>query len=117
MPIGDLTKNQVYEVARLYSEIPQNIFDKAPSAELAPNQKDQDSLPPYDILDRAVIKIVEEKKEPDSEVEKWLEKKLYFSEFKRWQSPPILKVSEHAFGRGRRIPIARLKDPTDEVAL
>lgn len=107
MPIGDLVKGQVYSVAKLYSAIPQEIFDKAPSAELAPNQKDQDSLPPYDQLDKAVENLVTLEKRPSGQTEEWLEKKLKNSEFKRWQSPPILRVSRHAFGRGRRIPVAR----------
>lgn len=107
MPLGDLTKNQVYAVAKLYKEIPQASHDKAPSAELAPNQKDQDSLPEYDVLDRAITKLIVEKKASVSEVEKWLENKIFISEFKRWQAPPILRVSAHSFGRGRRSPIAR----------
>ena len=107
MPIGDLVKSQVYSVAKLYSAIPQEILDKAPSAELAPNQTDQDSLPPYDQLDKAVENLVTLEKKPSSDTEIWLEKKLKNSEFKRWQSPPILRVSLHAFGRGRRIPVAR----------
>ncbi len=110
LPIGDLTKGQVYALAKLYNQgreiIPQSIIDKAPSAELAPNQKDQDTLPAYDLLDKAVVNIVEEKKIAKTEIEKWLVRALSKSEFKRWQSPPILRVSEHSFGRGRRMPIA-----------
>jgi NAD+ synthase (glutamine-hydrolysing) len=110
LPIGDLTKNQVYALAKLYNQgreiIPQSIIDKAPSAELAPNQKDQDTLPPYDLLDKAVVNIVEEQKVAKTETEKWLLQALAKSEFKRWQSPPILRVSAHGFGRGRRMPIS-----------
>lgn len=108
--IGDLTKKQVYDLARLYNQeyelIPQKIIDRAPTAELRPNQKDQDSLPEYEKLDQAVIRLVEERKSPATEVEKWLLPVLDRTEFKRWQAPPILKVSEHSFGRGRRYPIA-----------
>lgn len=110
-PMGDLLKNQVYELARDYNRestlIPDSILAKAPSAELAPNQKDEDNLPPYDMLDQAVDNIVTKMKPATNPVEEWLVKKLDSSEFKRWQSPPILRVSEHAFGRGRRMPIAK----------
>lgn len=109
-PIGDLTKKQVYEIAKSYNVesvvIPEFIITRPPSAELRPNQKDQDSLPAYDQLDSAVSKVVEFKKDARSSVEKWLLGKLMVTEFKRWQAPPILKVSEHSFGRGRRYPIA-----------
>ncbi len=110
-PIGDLTKTEIYELAKHYNFsreiIPKNILNKPPSAELAPGQLDQDSLPPYKELDKAVNNLVTGQKAAVNPTEKWLEQKLYVSEFKRWQSPPILRVSEHAFGRGRRMPIAR----------
>jgi NAD+ synthase (glutamine-hydrolysing) len=109
-PIGDLTKKQVYELARYYNSsaeiIPKEIIDRPPSAELRPNQKDQDSLPPYDELDQAVVNIVEKSQKPKNETEKWLVSKLVGTEFKRWQSAPILKTSSHSFGRGRRWPLA-----------
>ena len=108
--IGDLTKQQVYELAKHYNLdyelIPQEIITRAPSAELRPNQKDQDSLPEYDILDQAVVNIVEKRLPAKSETEKWLVNVLMKTEFKRWQSAPVLKVSEHSFGRGRRYPLA-----------
>ncbi len=108
-PLGDLLKRQVYELAEYYNRehelIPQRIIDRAPSAELRPNQKDQDSLPSYDVLDKAVEKIVTNSGPATSETEKWLLKKIAQNEFKRWQAPPILRVTEHAFGRGRRFPI------------
>jgi NAD+ synthase (glutamine-hydrolysing) len=110
MPIGDLTKKDVYALARLYNQdqelIPARIIDREPSAELRPNQKDQDTLPPYDELDAAVEKIVTEGKIGISSAEKFLLPALLRSEFKRWQAPPILKVSKHSFGRGRRWPVA-----------
>ncbi|MDZ4676457.1 MAG: NAD+ synthase [Oligoflexia bacterium] len=109
-PLGDLLKAEVYALAKHYNLgreiIPKEILDKAPSAELAPDQHDQESLPPYDELDKAVVKLVELKKSPSNKTENWLADKLISNEFKRWQSPPILRVSEHAFGRGRRKPIA-----------
>ncbi len=109
-PLGDLLKSQVYDLARFMNRdreiIPEKIITRAPSAELRPNQKDQDSLPEYDQLDQAVRNLIEKTQAPKNEIEKWLAGALARSEFKRWQSPPILKVSRHAFGRGRRMPIA-----------
>lgn len=109
-PIGDLTKSEVYELAKLYNSqqeiIPERILARAPSAELRPNQKDEDSLPPYPDLDSCVVKIVEHCKPAKTKTEKWLTQTLFKSEFKRWQAPPILKISTHSFGRGRRFPIA-----------
>lgn len=109
-PIADLVKGEVYDLAKLYNSqreiIPARIIKRPPTAELRPNQKDQDSLPPYDELDRAVINIVEKQKPARGKVETWLLEALMKSEFKRWQAPPVLKVSGHAFGRGRRMPIA-----------
>ncbi len=110
VPIGDLTKQQVYALAKFYNQerelIPQEIIDRAPSAELRPNQKDQDSLPEYDLLDKSVIQLVEKCGRATSETDKWLLPVLLKTEFKRWQGAPILKVSRHSFGRGRRYPIA-----------
>ncbi len=112
-PIADLTKAQVYELAEYYNLqgelIPEEIIHRPPTAELRPNQKDQDSLPPYPELDLAVINIVEKKRAARTKTEKWLLANLFRSEFKRWQAPPILKVSEHSFGRGRRYPVASRK--------
>lgn len=109
-PIGDLTKAQVYELARHYNIehelIPAEIIERAPSAELRPNQKDQDSLPAYDLLDKAVAYLVEKQGPAKTPTDKWLLPILMKTEFKRWQAAPILKVSGHSFGRGRRYPIA-----------
>lgn len=109
-PLGDLTKAQVYALAKYYNKqgevIPQEIIDRPPSAELRPNQKDQDSLPEYDDLDKAVTYLVEKSGPAKSPTEKWLLPVLMRTEFKRWQAPPILKVSQHSFGRGRRYPVA-----------
>ncbi|MEQ1877741.1 MAG: NAD(+) synthase, partial [Bdellovibrionia bacterium] len=108
-PIADLLKGEVYALAEYFNRqteiIPREIITRAPSAELRPNQKDQDTLPPYDVLDQAVINLVEKAKSAKTNEEKWLLKALFRSEFKRWQAPPILRVSSHAFGRGRRVPI------------
>lgn len=109
-PIADLVKGQVYELAEHFNSernvIPEQIIKRAPSAELRPNQKDQDTLPPYDELDASVRKVVEKQMPARTSVDVWLLSSLVKSEFKRWQAPPILKVSRHAFGRGRRMPIA-----------
>jgi NAD+ synthase (glutamine-hydrolysing) len=109
-PIGDLTKAQVYELSRFYNKqgevIPEQIIERAPTAELRPNQKDQDSLPPYKDLDKSVASIVEKAAPAKTATDKWLLPILMRTEFKRWQAPPILKVSGHSFGRGRRYPIA-----------
>lgn len=109
-PIGDLTKKQVYQLAAHYNSqfelIPVRIITRAPTAELRPNQKDQDSLPAYEDLDKAVAHLIEDFSAPRNKTEKWLLPILMRTEFKRWQAPPILKVSKHSFGRGRRYPIA-----------
>lgn len=108
-PIGDLLKRQVYFVAKMFSEeglIPERILSREPSAELAPNQKDSDRLPEYEILDPIIESLVEKKENPKNELSGRIYNLIMNSEFKRWQSPPILKVSDHAFGRGRRYPIS-----------
>lgn len=109
-PIGDLLKGQVYALADLYNQqseiIPKEIIHRAPTAELRPNQNDQDTLPPYNDLDRAVLNLVQKKLNAKTKDEKWLLQALMRSEFKRWQAPPILRVTEHAFGRGRNFPVA-----------
>ena len=109
-PIGDLTKNQVYALCSSYNKeselIPREILTRAPTAELRPHQKDQDSLPPYEVLDHSVQNLVENSKSVKTETDQWLLNALLRTEFKRWQAAPILKVSRHSFGRGRRYPIA-----------
>jgi NAD+ synthase (glutamine-hydrolysing) len=108
--IGDLLKGQVYALAKHYNSerelIPDAIINRPPSAELRPDQKDEDSLPPYPELDKAVQNLVEFQKPAKSKTEKWLVGVLAKQEFKRWQAAPILKISGHAFGRGRRMPLA-----------
>lgn len=112
MPIGDLLKGEVYELARHYNRqrehIPKFVLERPPSAELRPNQRDQDSLPPYDELDRVVVNLVESFAPAKSGLNQRVLNMMMGSEFKRWQAPPILKVSNHAFGRGRRLPLAHL---------
>lgn len=110
-PLGDLLKTQVHSLALHYNDqskmlIPAEIIHRPPSAELRADQMDQDTLPPYKLLDSIVEKLVVERKEARQPLEKEILKSLYAAEFKRWQAPPILKISDHAFGRGRRMPIA-----------
>jgi len=115
--IGDLYKTQVFSLCRylnLEKEIiPRAILEKAPSAELRPDQKDSDSLPEYSDLDPILLGYIEENKDfqaliedgfPKDRVEKTLGM-VNRAEFKRYQSPPILRVSPKAFGMGRRMPI------------
>lgn len=109
-PLGDCLKNEVYELAEELNRqgfyIPLEVIKREPSAELRPNQKDSDSLPPYSELDKAVKNIVELQLPVQNQVEEWLFKTLVKTEFKRWQAAPILRISQHAFGRGRRWPLA-----------
>ena len=115
--IGDLYKTQVYQLANYLNRngetIPENIITKAPSAELRPNQKDSDSLPEYDLLDRVLEMYIDEKKSrkeiiaagfDDKTVDRIL-RLVNQNEWKRFQTPPILRVSTKAFGLGRRMPI------------
>jgi NAD+ synthase (glutamine-hydrolysing) len=115
--IGDVYKTEVYELAHYINRekeiIPQHIIHKAPSAELRPNQKDTDSLPDYHILDPILYEYIEKRTGPKELVAKGYDKTLVdrvlkmvnTSEYKRHQTPPILRVSPKAFGMGRRMPI------------
>ncbi len=117
--IGDLFKTEVYALARSLNRekavIPESVLNKAPSAELRPDQTDQDSLPPYELLDQILhlyllqSKTLEEITSAGYEVDlvKNILTMVGKAEFKRRQAPPVLKVSPRAFGTGRRIPIAR----------
>ncbi len=109
-PLGDLLKKEVYELCEIYNKerklIPSEIISRPPTAELSPNQQDTDVLPPYDELDPAIERLVVKCRPAHLSVDKWTLKAMYNSEFKRWQSPPILRVSNRSFGRGRRYPIA-----------
>ncbi|MCB0547530.1 MAG: NAD+ synthase [Phaeodactylibacter sp.] len=115
--IGDLYKTEVFEMARYINRdgevIPENTITKPPSAELRPNQKDTDSLPPYEELDEILFQYIEKRKSPQDIIEMGYEEKLVrrvlrlvnINEFKRHQMAPVLRVSEKAFGMGRRMPI------------
>jgi NAD+ synthase (glutamine-hydrolysing) len=124
-PIGDVFKTEVFALCRRINEralaaggkavIPQAIIDKPPSAELRPNQKDQDSLPPYEVLDEILRLYLYENlckdeiaaRGKDAELAGKIIRTVARAEFKRRQAPPVLKVSPRAFGMGRRMPIAR----------
>lgn len=106
-PIGDLWKTQVWELSRTFPEIPEIIINKAPSAELRPDQKDSDSLPDYGLLDSILIDIIENKLTQQEIYKKYPESHgdieriftlIKRSEFKRQQFAPILKVSYQSYG-------------------
>jgi NAD+ synthase (glutamine-hydrolysing) len=115
--LGDLYKTQVYALARHLNKneevIPNNILLKAPSAELRPDQKDIDSLPDYDILDRVLYQYIELRQGPKEIIAQGYEagvvtrilKLVNTNEYKRNQFCPIIRVSSKAFGVGRRLPI------------
>jgi NAD+ synthase (glutamine-hydrolysing) len=117
--ISDVPKTLVYEVGRVLNRrraaIPESVFTKAPSAELRPNQTDQDSLPPYDVLDR-ILKLYVEEREPIETIlrqgfdERWVRdtiSRVERNEYKRKQAAPGLRVTSKAFGLGWRMPIAQ----------
>lgn len=119
--LGDVLKTEVWQVARHINEkagreiIPNKIIDKAPSAELAPNQFDQDSLPPYEVMDPILKMYFEQKASPaeiiaaghESDKVYWILNKAEHpaNEFKRRQLPPTLIISKNAIGVGRRRPV------------
>jgi len=115
--LGDVYKTEVFELAHYINRekeiIPQNTIIKPPSAELRPNQKDSDSLPEYAILDKILYQYIELRKGPreliamgfDEAIVRRVLKMVNTNEWKRYQTPPILRVSPKAFGMGRRMPI------------
>jgi len=117
--ISDVPKTMVYELAswinRAREIIPRSTIDKAPSAELKPNQKDQDTLPPYEILDQILELYVEENLSArdiiargfDEKTVRWLQRRVDLNEYKREQAAPGIKVTSRAFGLGRKMPIAQ----------
>ncbi|MGI9114513.1 MAG: NAD+ synthase [Chthoniobacterales bacterium] len=117
--ISDVPKTMVYELARFINReceiIPHSTIDKPPSAELRPNQKDQDTLPPYDVLDSILRLYVEENLSVpdiinagfDEKTVRWIQRRVDLNEYKRAQAAPGLKVTSRAFGVGRRMPIAQ----------
>ena len=125
-PLGDLYKTQVYQLAQHLNRtrgdlIPDRILTKAPSAELRPHQKDQDTLPPYDVLDQFLCGYLEQNESVSVLEQQFknvlpdqgqgsvrdLVRRIQQNEYKRRQGAPILKVSQKAFGVGRRVPLAK----------
>lgn len=116
--LSDVYKTRVYDLANFINRdseiIPWNTINKAPSAELSPDQQDQDSLPPYDILDAVLDAYIEQGLAKDDiaaqgfdpRTVSWIIGKLNANEYKRKQMAPGLKVTQKAFGIGRRLPIA-----------
>lgn len=115
--LGDVYKTEVFELANYINKdgiiIPENTISKPPSAELRPNQKDSDSLPEYDILDKILYQYIEKRQDPDDIIAMGFDAALVrrvlrlvnTNEFKRYQTAPVLRVSSKAFGMGRRMPI------------
>ena len=115
--IGDLYKTEIYKLAHYLNRdseiIPTNTITKPPSAELRPDQKDSDSLPPYEDLDEILFQYIEREQGPREIIQKGYDEKLVnrilrlvnINEFKRHQTAPVLRVSSKAFGMGRRMPI------------
>jgi NAD+ synthetase len=125
--ISDVPKTLVYDLARWINSdyatrtkhtgeiIPRSTIEKPPSAELRPNQTDQDTLPSYEILDEILRLYVEENLSArdivahgfDEKTVRWVLRRVDLNEYKREQAAPGLKVTTHAFGLGRRMPIAQ----------
>jgi len=115
--IGDVWKTQVYEVAQAINHnhnwIPHAIMERPPSAELKPDQRDSDVLPPYEVLDPILKLLVEEEQSYkaiisrgfDADLVRRVARMLWRAEHKRYQFPNVFRVSKRAFGYGRRIPI------------
>ena len=116
--LGDLYKGEIYDLCRLINAdsevIPQNILDKAPSAELRPDQKDSDSLPEYDVLDKLLYGIIEEclsveqliERGFDTALIKKITKQLRQNEYKRFQMPPTVRVSKVVLGADIKLPLS-----------
>ena len=117
--ISDVPKTLVYQLARWINRereiIPKSTIEKPPSAELKPGQVDQDSLPPYDVLDQILQLYVEENQSAhdiiargfDEKTVRWIQHRVDLNEYKRAQAAPGIKVTSRAFGVGRRMPIAQ----------
>jgi len=117
--ISDVPKTTIYQFARWINRkgeiIPTSTIEKAPSAELRPNQKDQDTLPPYEVLDQILQLYVEENLSArdiiargfDEKTVRWVQRRVDLNEYKREQAAPGLKVTSRAFGMGRKMPIVQ----------
>ncbi len=115
--LGDVYKSRVYELARYINReeeiISESTIKRAPTAELKKDQKDTDSLPDYEMLDKILYKYIEQQKHTSAIVDEGFDKELVdrvvymvnSTEYKRHQSPPVLRISSKAFGKGRRMPL------------
>jgi NAD+ synthase (glutamine-hydrolysing) len=115
--IGDVYKTDIYRIAQYINRtseiIPWNIITKLPSAELHPNQLDSDSLPLYDTLDKILYKYIELQKNAEAIIDEGADsatvhrviRMINMNEYKRYQAPPVLRISSKAFGAGRRMPL------------
>lgn len=115
--LGDVYKSQIYELALYINRneeiIPENSLTRPPTAELRKDQKDTDSLPDYDILDKILSRYIDQMKHDTEIIDEGFDKELVnkvvsmvnSTEFKRYQAPPVLRISSKAFGKGRRIPL------------
>ena len=115
--LKDVPKTVVYELSEYVNEkagrelIPESVIERPPSAELRPDQKDEDSLPPYSVLDPILKEYVEEDKAPreiagfDQKLVREIARMVDRNEYKRRQAPPGIKITPKAFGRDRRLPI------------
>jgi len=126
-PIGDVLKTTVYELGRHlnveagFDRIPERTLTRAPSAELKPDQVDQDKLPPYDVLDPILARYIEGDATAEAIIEQGFDadtvrkvvRMVDVAEYKRKQAAPVLKVTSRAFGSGRRMPIAQAYRPRE----
>ena len=115
--LGDVYKTDVFKLARYMNRdeevIPENTIVKPPSAELRPDQKDSDSLPDYDVLDKVLYRYIEQEQSPKEIIDAGFDEAVVnravrlvnMNEYKRYQTPPIIRVSSKAFGIGRRMPL------------
>lgn len=130
--LSDVFKTDVYQLARYINErsgapvIPESTIEKPPSAELRPDQTDQDSLPPYDVLDEVLTLYIEERLDTDAICERTGHQRPFIrsilrtvdrNEYKRRQAPPGLRVSGKAFGAGRRLPIVMRFDREEVIRM
>ncbi|MCI0401850.1 MAG: NAD+ synthase [Gammaproteobacteria bacterium] len=123
-PLKDVSKTLVYQLARWRNRIdgviPQRVFDRAPTAELAPDQKDEDSLPPYSVLDPVLERYVELDQTPDEIIQAGFDPRtvrtivsmVNRNEYKRRQAAPGVRITKRAFGRDRRYPITSMYNET-----
>jgi len=117
--LSDVPKTLVYNLAHYINQhgelIPPRCITKAPSAELKPDQKDEDSLPPYDVLDAVLVRYIEKREKPEdiiaagynAKLVREIVRRVERNEYKREQAPPGLKITTKAFGMGRRMPLAQ----------